>query len=260
MQGALDEPATTRTESGRPPVPLSIASQRADRQWRGPLLFGLLAAAAIHIAVLLMFRTVLVIPETPFSAAGPPAGDYRAAAGGESGLTMVEVAPASEREEAVTPTEAVVPVPEEVVIEPETPDVAVDEATPAVTPSLPGQGDPGRGGEQGEETGPGRATGTGEGGGGTEDEGASGIVAPTPRAMFLPPADRPRSVRGREVTVWVFVDPAGRVVPDSTRLEPPTPDARYNSRLRQSAAQWRFDPARRAGAAVAAWYPYQIIL
>lgn len=260
MQGARDELGGSVGASGRPPGALSIASERADRQWRRPLFFGLLAAAAIHLLVLLMFRTVLVIPEMPFSAAGPPAGDYRAAAGGESGLTMVEIAPPSQREEAVTSTEAVVPVPEEVVVEPETPDVTVDETTPAVTPSLPGQGDPGRGGEEGDQTGPGRATGTGEGGGGTEDEGASGIVAPTPRAMFLPPADRPRSVRGREVTVWVFVDAAGRVVPDSTRLDPPTPDARYNARLRQSAAQWRFDPARRGGVAVAAWYPYEIIL
>lgn len=256
MQGARDEPVEPGQVSGRPAGPLSIASERADRKWRGPVFFGLLTAVVIHLVVLLMFRTI-AIPESPFSAAGPPRGDYRAAAGGGSGLTMVEVVPAT-REEEVAPTEAIVP--EIVVPEPAPPEVTVDEPAPAVTPSLPGRGDPGEGGEEGRETGPGRDTGTGEGGGGTEAEGESGIVAPTPRAMFLPPADRPRSVRGREVTVWVFVDPAGRVVSDSTRLDPPTPDSRYNSRLRQSAAQWRFDPARRAGVAVAAWYPYQIIL
>lgn len=243
----------------RAPAPLSIASQRADRQWRRPLVFGFLAAAAIHIAVLLMFRTI-AIPESPFSAAGPAVGDVRAAAGGGSGLEMVEVRPASEREEAVTPTETPVPVPEPVEVDPQTPQVDVDDTAPAATPSLPGTGAPGEGGDAGTATGPGRAEGAGQGGGGTEGEGDSGLVAPTPRAMFLPPADRPRSVRGRELTVWVFVNPDGRVAPDSTRLEPPTPDRGYNNRLRQSAAQWRFNPATRAGRPVGAWYPYEIIL
>lgn len=243
----------------RAPAPLSIASQRADRQWRRPLVFGFLAAAAIHIAVLLMFRTI-AIPESPFSAAGPAVGDVRAAAGGGSGLEMVEVRPASEREEAVTPTETPVPVPEPVEVDPQTPQVDVDDTAPAATPSLPGTGAPGEGGDAGTATGPGRAEGAGQGGGGTEGAGDSGLVAPTPRAMFLPPADRPRSVRGREITVWVFVNPDGRVAPDSTRLEPPTPDRGYNNRLRQSAAQWRFNPATRAGRPVGAWYPYEIIL
>jgi hypothetical protein len=254
VEGAREELLEPGPEPRTAAGSLSIASERADRRWRGPLVYGMLLAAVFHLAVLLMFRT-MVIPESPFSAAGPPRGDYRPAAGGGSGMTMVEVTPAPEE---VPVTEAIVP--EIVVPEPAPPEEPVDEPAPEVTPSLPGQGDPGEGGEEGSEAGPGRDTGTGEGGGGTEDEGASGIVAPTPRAMFLPPADRPRSVRGRELTVWVFVDPRGRVVSDSTRLDPPTPDSRYNSRLRQSAAQWRFDPARSAGIAVAAWYPYEIIL
>jgi len=50
------------------------------------------------------------------------------------------------------------------------------------------------------------------------------------------------------------------VLADSTRLDPPTSDRRYNNRLRQTVSDWVFEPARRAGQAVAAWYPFQIIL
>ncbi|NIP60097.1 MAG: hypothetical protein GWM92_17380, partial [Gemmatimonadetes bacterium] len=63
---------------------------------------------------------------------------------------------------------------------------------------------------------------------------------------------------GTEVQVWVFVDERGRVVPDSTRLRPPTDDRAFNRRLVEEAAQWVFEPARQGGEAVAAWFPYTI--
>jgi hypothetical protein len=74
--------------------------------------------------------------------------------------------------------------------------------------------------------------------------------------MIMPPANR--SLRGRQVEVWVFVDEAGRVVADSTRLRPPTPDRDFNRRLIEEAAEWVFDPARQHGRPVAAWFPYTI--
>lgn len=258
MQGSSGteevESVRGRRRSWKPPT----ATQRGDRAWHRPLSVGLLLAVLIHLIILLIFRTV-PIPESPFSAAGPRMGDVRAAAGGGSGLEVVQVAPPSQREEAVVPVETPVPVPEEVTVEEETPEEA-EEPAPEPSPSQPGTGAPGSGGVLGEEVGPGRESGTGEGGGGTGDAGESDITPPRPRAMFLPPANRPASVRGREVTVWVYVDTSGRVVSDQTRLEPPTPDGGYNRRLIQSAAQWRFEPARQAGRAVAAWYPYEIIL
>jgi hypothetical protein len=58
--------------------------------------------------------------------------------------------------------------------------------------------------------------------------------------------------------VWVFVDERGRVVSDSTRLEPPTSDRDFNQRLIHSAAEWTFRPALRGGNLVASWFPYTL--
>jgi hypothetical protein len=201
-------------------------------------------------------------PRSPFAAAGPPRGDIRAAAGGGGGMQQVDI-----RVQRTPPVEAVpipVPVPDAPVVEePEQPDVKV-EPTPIPGPDVaiasPGTGQTGEGGSGGTSVGPGTATGTGQGGGGTEETGGSGMIAPSPRGLILPPSDRPASVRGREVTVWVFVSERGRVLADSTRLEPPTPDNRYNRRLMQCAAEWSFEPGRKAGRPVGAWYPFQVIL
>ena len=76
--------------------------------------------------------------------------------------------------------------------------------------------------------------------------------------MIIPPTNR--DLRGTEIRVWVFVDRAGRVVADSTRLEPPTRDGEFNRRLIAEAAEWVFRPATRAGEAISAWFPYRIIM
>ncbi len=249
-------PRTKRPAGGTPFVP---PTERADRVWHRVLGVGLLLALLIHLVILLAFRTTS-LPPSPFAAAGPPMGDYRAAAGGGGGMEQVVV-----REERQQPAEEE-PVPEPEIV-PDVPVVVVEtppqpEPTPLpdVAVSAPGVGTTPDPGTAGESAGPGTATGTGQGGGGSAEEGRSGMIAPVPRGMILPPSERPRNVRGREVTVWVFVTERGRVVSDSTRLDPPTPDNGYNQRLKRSAAEWSFEPARRAGRAIAAWYPYQIIL
>jgi hypothetical protein len=61
-------------------------------------------------------------------------------------------------------------------------------------------------------------------------------------------------VRGHEVTVWVFINQAGAV--DSVRLEPPTPDGRYNADLIREARDWVFEPALQRGRPVAMWWSY----
>jgi hypothetical protein len=241
--------------------PFSTATERADSRWHRALTAGFIIAIIVHVAILFSVRNT-ISPRSPFSAAGPNRGDIRAAAGGGEGLTMVEVreitAPAPEAEAVPELIPVPAPVPE-LVLEPQdqpAPEIA-EEPTPV---TLPGIGEAGTGGEVGTETGPGTATGDGEGGGGTEDSGDSGLVAPRPRGILIPPGGRPASARGQEITVWVFVAPTGRVLADSTRLDPPTSDGRYNNRLRQTVSDWVFEPARRAGQAVGAWYPFQIIL
>jgi hypothetical protein len=106
------------------------------------------------------------------------------------------------------------------------------------------------------EEGPGIEGGTGRGDGGTGDSGRFTVIPPSPRGMIIPPTNR--RLRGSSVEVWVFVNAAGRVVPDSTRLNPPTSDRSFNRRLMEEAAEWVFNPATREGRPVAAWFPYTI--
>jgi hypothetical protein len=240
--------------------PFRTATERADARWHRALGLSLLIALILHLAILISIRST-PLPRSPFSAAGPNRGDYTAAAGGGGGLTMIEIrepsAPLPEPVPVPVPVPEPIPEPE---VDPETTEPAEIEEEDEVAVTLPGLGQDGTGGEAGTDAGPGTATGTGEGGGGTEDSGDSGMIAPRPRGILIPPAGRPASARGQEITVWVFVAPNGRVLADSTRLDPPTSDGRYNNRLRQTVSDWVFEPARRAGQAVAAWYPFQIIL
>jgi hypothetical protein len=235
-----------------------LASERADREWHRVYAFGLLLAVLVHVLVLLSWRVTHHF-DPPLSAAGPDAGDTAAAAGGDGGMQVVQL----QVREAVPDPVAVVFVPEEiVVVEPEP--AAVPEERPAspspVAVVAPGTGTTGTGGETGASTGPGLSDGTGLGAGGSEAAGTeSRLVSPRPRGMILPPTNRPRDVRG-DVKVWVFVTAQGRVVADSTRLEPPTRDANYNRQLRRSAAEWIFEPGRRDGQPVPAWYSFEVTL
>jgi len=103
---------------------------------------------------------------------------------------------------------------------------------------------------------PGIEGGQGRGDGGTAAQGLFQVIPPTPRGMIIPPTNS--SLRGKQVEVWVFVDAAGKVVADSTRLNPPTSDGGFNRRLIREAAEWVFNPARRDDQPVAAWFPYTI--
>jgi hypothetical protein len=103
---------------------------------------------------------------------------------------------------------------------------------------------------------PGLELGTGLGDGGTAETGLCRLQPPVPRGLIIPP-DNDR-LRGTEVQVWVFVDERGRVVADSTRLDPSTRDGDFNRRLIREASEWVFLPAQQDGQAVASWFPYRI--
>ena len=100
--------------------------------------------------------------------------------------------------------------------------------------------------------------GTGAGDGGNADEGLFRLQPPSPRGLIIPPSND--DLRGVEVQVWVFVDTRGRVVADSTRLDPPTRDRGYNRRLIREASEWVFRPAVKGGQPVASWFPYRIAM
>lgn len=215
---------------------LSLRSRRGKerRVWRA----GLVVSLLLHVAVAFFWRGAL-LPEVSSSAAGPERGDPRAAAGAMQALNLRE----AETTPVVPPP---VPVAVEVTVEP----IEFDEE-PSIDPAellgnAPGLAEA-----------PGVEAGTGTGNQGDSEEGAD-LLPPSPRGMIIPPTNR--DLRGTEVQVWVFVDAAGRVVADSTRLEPPTGNRDFNRRLVQEAAEWTFRPASRAGTPVAAWFPYRIIM
>jgi hypothetical protein len=237
-------------QAGDVPAPAATIRERRVREgrvWR----MAFLASLVLHVLIFLLGPRGSVLI-SPFAAAGPRSGDDVAAEG-----SMEAVALRSPPPDAAQPP----PIPVLDVEFPE-PEVVTPDATPEVDLDAPELPEPGTGSSDGadpEERGDaGIPTATGAGDAGTAEEGRFRVVPPSPRGMIMPPTNR--DLRGTEVEVWVFVDENGRVVPDSTRLEPPTRDRRFNQELIRQAGEWVFDPARRDGEPVAAWFPYRINL
>lgn len=203
-------------------------------------------AVLLHVVVFALWRTPPDL-QSPYAAAGPRAGDDRAAAGGS--MQAVQVQAMATRPIRPPP----VPLPS---LEPDPVVDFEDEPVQDVSDILGDAPTVALGEGEGDAEGPGKAEGDGQGDGGTGDEGRFRLNPPIPRGMIMPPTNE--DLRGKEVEVWVFVDVNGRVVPDSTYLVPPTGDRSYNERLRAEAAEWVFRPATRDGKAVAAWFPYTI--
>jgi outer membrane biosynthesis protein TonB len=218
--------------------------------------WALLASVLFHVLVLLFSREAMPLPESPFSAAGPRAGDDQAAPGGGMEVVALNVVePQVEQPPVIVPVPVPVPEPEVKPVEEEKkpqPEVV------AVVAQVDGTGPVGVG--KGVEVGAGIEGGRGRGDGGTTEEGRFRVVPPSPRGLILPPSDRPGKLRGKEVAVWVFVTEGGKVVADSTRVAPPTGDRKFDGRLRDQAAEWVFEPAKRGGKEVAEWFRYTIIL
>lgn len=226
-----------------------------DRRHRRRLSLAIAASILVHILIVLAFRTEVVIPASPFSAAGPRAGDDRAAAGGGMevvALKLVVEEMQPEPEPEIVPEAVPEPVPEVQRVEEPKPLVAAVVARIAEA-ATPGEG-------RGAEVGEGLENGTGAGDGGTEEKGLFRVVPPSPRGLILPPADRPNEVRGREIDVWVFITASGRVIADSTRITPTSGDRKFDDRLKEQAAEWVFNPAHRGGLPIAEWFRYTVIL
>ncbi len=215
----------------------TVVERRADENRRVRL--ALLVSLFVHALLILSYPSVH-LPPSPFAAAGPRAGDFRAAPGGGSATQIVRIPPPRPIRPPAVPL-VTVEITDPVDFDPE-PAVDLDEILGEAPGELPGP--------------PGIEGGQGRGDGGTAEEGFHRMVPPSPRGMIIPPTN-PR-LRGREVEVWVFVDARGRVVADSTRLNPPTSDRGYNRRLMEEASEWVFNPATRGGEPIAAWFPYTI--
>lgn len=214
-----------------------ISTQGRRRRERRILRRGILVSAILHVLLFFGWQGN-VIPTSPFAAAGPRAGDNRAAAGG---LQVLNIRTPS----SVSIVPPPVPIEVSVEIDPIEFELEVQYDPASVLGEQPGLLE-----------GPGLADGIGAGDGGNADEGFYRLQPASPRGMIIPPTNR--SLRGTEVQVWVFVDDQGRVVADSTRLDPPTRDRGFNRRLIREASEWVFRPAVQEGRAIASWFPYKI--
>ncbi len=215
---------------------LSNAERRvAERAlWRN----GFASAVVVHLLVFFLWWGQ-PLPESPFAAAGPRAGDNRAASGGLQTMN-IRIPP---------PRPLIRPQVPLLTLDPVTPpELAEEEQQQIEVSSILGD----RPGVEG----PGLPDGDGSGDGGNAEEGRFRIVPPSPRGIIMPPSNR--NVRGQRIEVWVFVDKTGQVVADSTQLRPPTSDRDFNARIVREAAGWVFEPGKRGGEAVASWFPYTI--
>ena len=213
---------------------LSASERRAHE--RRILRISLLISAIVHL-ILLSTWEIEPVMISPFAAAGPRAGDSRAADGSLQAMNL-SVAPSRPIVPPLIPLPSVEVEPVEIL-----PETGLDLSALA-------------GDRPGSDSAPGIEGGEGRGDGGTAEEGLRRLIPPSPRGMIMPPTnDR---LKGTEIQVWVFVDERGRVVPDSTRLRPPTRDRGYNRRLIEEAAEWVFEPAQQGGQPVASWFPYTI--
>jgi len=204
--------------------------RRKERKiWRTALVASLL----LHLLVLVVGGR-RPLPRSPLAAAGPKAGDFRAASGGLQAMNI-----------RVPPPRPIIPPPApvlaEVEVEPVEFDLEAEFDLAAVLGEKPGDGPPGLDGD-------------GEGDGGEATEGLSSVIPPRPRGIFYPPDHK--DLKDAEIVVWVFVNEEGRVVADSTRLDPPTGNRNLDREMIKEASQWRFYPATRGGQPVATWTHY----
>ena len=236
-------------ERGKKPrqahLPARERRRRDRRIWR----IAFLVSAFAHL-LLFLLGPQASIPDSPFSAAGPRALDDEAAAGAMQMLSMSSAPPDAAIPPPTPVPEPEVEPPEEVEIEPEAlPEVEVEE--PEVP--LPGVGDT-DGDDEADEGDAGLPEATGQGDGGTTEEGLFRILPASPRGIIFPPRDAPSDVRGVEIEVRVFVDAEGRVVRDSIQFEPRSSDRSFNEDFLERIATWSFRPARQGEEPVASWF------
>ncbi len=229
--------------------PLDVAERRErDRKvWR----VAFAASILFHLLILLLGGRP-PIPTSPFAAAGPSEQDDRAAEGALQVIAMTSAPPAQVIPIPTPVLDAEILEVEELLPDPE-PEITPEDVE---LPEPPGVGTTSGSDPEDAPADAGLPGATGRGDGGTVDEGRFRLVPPTPRGMIIPPTNR--NLRGRQVQVWVFVNEQGRVVADSTRLDPPTSDRRFNEQLVREAAEWVFTPARQGGEPVSSWFPYVI--
>jgi hypothetical protein len=214
-------------------------SRRNSARNRNAMRVGFALSVLIHGALLFGWRSS--DSDAPASsAAGPRAGDARAAAGGGEMLAIAIAAPRP----------IVIPAPPSTRPRFVEPDVAAEEPERLVlTADLSGPS--GGAAALGDNAGPGLPGADGGGDGGNNPEGRDRRTDATPRSI-IPIWDAPGDVKGMRVTVHVQVDARGEPTGE-IRVEPRIPNSGFDRELRKDLLSMDYFPARRDGLAVADW-------
>ena len=132
-----------------------------------------MGSLVLHVLVFLLFSARGAL-QSPFAAAGPRAGDDRAASGGLQAMNV-----------RIPPPRPIIPpkIPLPLVIDVQP--VEIEDDVRIETASILGD-NPGN-------EGPGLDMGDGKGDGGTAEEGRFRMVPPSPRGMIIPPSHAPTS-------------------------------------------------------------------
>lgn len=212
-------------------------SRRNSARYRKALWTGFALSAVFH--AVLLFGPRSSTPDGPGSlAAGPRAGDYRAAGGGE----MIALAIAAPRPIEVPAPPATRPQLQNVEIPVQEPERHVL----AASLSGPAGGSPGEG-----RSGPGLPGAEGAGDGGNDAEGRDRRTLPTPRSI-IPRWNAPRELKGQRVTFRVHVDATGEPTGE-IEIRPRIADSGFEKQLRKDLLAMDFLPGRQDGRPVADW-------
>lgn len=213
-------------------TPSERNSARQRRAWW--IGFGL--SAAIHLLLLFGFRTPA--SDGPGSlAAGPRAGDYRAAEGGGA-MVALAITPPRPIEVPAPPADQPQMREPEVDLQPERLILAASFAGPSG--GIPGSG-----------AGPGLPGAEGEGNAGNDRSGDDRRTFPTPRSI-IPRWDPPKELRGQRVTFRVRVDERGEPTGEIEVL-PEIADTEFARRVRKDLLTMDYLPGRQDGRPVADW-------
>lgn len=213
-------------------------SRRNSVRNRKALIVGFSLSALLHAVILFGWRAPGLDLEGSL-AAGPRAGDYRAAAGGGE-ILAIAIAPPRPIEIPAPPAEVLLTDLNVVTDEPERSIQPVELAGPSGGAALIS-----------DRSGPGLVGGEGRGDSGNSAEGSDRNSLAIPRSI-VPRIDAPQEMQGMSITIRVEVDARGEPTGAIT-FEPSIPHAGFERELREDFLGMDYLPASRNGRAVADW-------
>jgi protein TonB len=228
---------------------LELRFPHSEERFRG----GLVLSFALHGGIIAAAIVAAAVgPDEMFRSAGGPGVRGGGGGGGGSVVRFVELPQLEAAGQVAAPVAPRVapplelPRPDVTRLLQTAPRVEFRQAGPLTAGLRLGAG-PGSGGGPGSGTGSGGGVGSGQGTGvgsgqGPGTGGEGGTILPPGVKLSILPADRPRSVRGKEYAVRFWVNAQGRVT--HVEVEPEIEDRDYRGRFLEQMYQFQFTPAR----------------